>query len=481
MPPTGHILDINTFQLFRFDEGSASSALVNLVNGLTIAQTNSPPAVQGRIDGGRSFNGTTQHFNGQAHPTEATISAFLKSTYTFEIWLKPAALGATYQIWQWSRSPSNPADVLFNLFLDPTGLINFNWNDGTTFQICNQTLGPALVAGVWRHFAMTYVVNMSNQVAVRMFMDGVFVQGFTGLNNGISTSAFPEWYIGRAVPGGSAFYYNGMMDDTRLSNIERSDAEIYDSWFRGTPQAGYLKAAENHPTDATKIRATFGEPVNQTEAEVSGNWSVSGLTVSSVTVVNANTDLQFDLTTTPAPSRGTVYTVTVSNVHDIVDPTPNLIISPNDQIKFGYLSSNNIREDLVDFDLDLFQAPLLLREFIGNIKVSTSGPVDTDPPIVTIISPAVGSSIARTIPIVFNVTDPGGDFRRIIIVATFASSSLKEVVHDGNTFGPKYVGSINTRTVITDGFQYTILRDGGWPANLVLTPFAIDTAGNENV
>lgn len=116
--------------------------------------------------------------------------------------------------------------------------------------------------------------------------------------------------------------------------------------------------------------------------------------------------------------------------------------------------------------------------FLGNFNPVIVG----IPPIVTSVSPTPGIIGANT-PISFDVTDESNSFKRIILVAHFPAAKIKEIILDGNGFGPMYSNGSNSQTVITNGFHYTVLRDGGWLPNdgPVITPFILDTTGEENV
>lgn len=115
--------------------------------------------------------------------------------------------------------------------------------------------------------------------------------------------------------------------------------------------------------------------------------------------------------------------------------------------------------------------------YVANLGM---GPTpDTDPPVVSNVTPAAGVALARTDPIFFDVTDDASAFRRIIVVADFADGS-SEVVHDGDNFAARYAAT-SGREPITDGFRYRIRRTGGWPYGPSIRAFAIDVAGNENL
>jgi len=117
--------------------------------------------------------------------------------------------------------------------------------------------------------------------------------------------------------------------------------------------------------------------------------------------------------------------------------------------------------------------PLLVTGGLGSTVAAA-------PPAVTGISPAPGTAILPTTQLVFDVTVAGGvPFTVLILTADMPSLSIREVVHDGFGFGPAYRGPVNQRTAVTNGFRFTLMRDGGWPSSPTLTPYAV-AGGLEN-
>jgi hypothetical protein len=79
---------------------------------------------------------------------------------------------------------------------------------------------------------------------------------------------------------------------------------------------------------------------------------------------------------------------------------------------------------------------------------------------VTVVSPDVESEIT---PVAALVTDVEGG--EAWIAAQYDSSAAIEVVHDGDSFMPRFASS--SVTPITGGARYTIRRTGGWPRGVV--------------
>jgi hypothetical protein len=103
---------------------------------------------------------------------------------------------------------------------------------------------------------------------------------------------------------------------------------------------------------------------------------------------------------------------------------------------------------------------------------------DVLPPVISNFSPPVGTTIDTLQPVSFNVTDTGGAFRRIIVTAVYPRTGIEEVVHDGATFVGRYL-TASQRSIIANGFSFSVMRAGGWPSSPTIRVFAFDIAGNE--
>ena len=103
-------------------------------------------------------------------------------------------------------------------------------------------------------------------------------------------------------------------------------------------------------------------------------------------------------------------------------------------------------------------------------------------PVVTIVTSLPPASAST--PIVVTVVGTNGvGLRRAWASVAFPGIIGDEVIHNSNRFGAYYSNPTNTRTSVTDGYQFTFLRDGGWPVGSfpLATSFtinAVDTVGN---
>jgi hypothetical protein len=103
--------------------------------------------------------------------------------------------------------------------------------------------------------------------------------------------------------------------------------------------------------------------------------------------------------------------------------------------------------------------------------------VTPSPPVISNITPSAGTTITVATPIEFDITDTEG-FTRIIVEASFVGTVEVENVHNGTTFSSLYVAG-STRTVIDNGFHYSLVRNPQWPGNITLNTYAVDIQGTE--
>ncbi len=94
--------------------------------------------------------------------------------------------------------------------------------------------------------------------------------------------------------------------------------------------------------------------------------------------------------------------------------------------------------------------------------------------------PATATAIRAVEPITFDVVDTLASLQRVVVLVSFPNLNLYEVAHDGDALGPVYRNSFCTRTPITNGFRYTLLRDSGWPSSPRVVPMAFDAGGGVN-
>lgn len=118
-------------------------------------------------------------------------------------------------------------------------------------------------------------------------------------------------------------------------------------------------------------------------------------------------------------------------------------------------------------------------EWEGILAFLAAPEADVTVPTIGNFSPALGSSITRSTPLSFDVTDESA-FRRIVVAASFGTSNAAELIHDGSIFRDPYAGG-SSRVAIAGGFRYSISRIGGWPDWPTFDIYPIDIKGNEGL
>lgn len=103
-------------------------------------------------------------------------------------------------------------------------------------------------------------------------------------------------------------------------------------------------------------------------------------------------------------------------------------------------------------------------------------PVDSTNPIIGNFVPTIGTSIARTDPIQFDVTDETA-LASVYITARYEDGTA-ECVWDHDSFQARFLAG-SSRVAITDGYRFVIRRAGGWLSTpIIINIVAVDGGGN---
>lgn len=110
-------------------------------------------------------------------------------------------------------------------------------------------------------------------------------------------------------------------------------------------------------------------------------------------------------------------------------------------------------------------------------RLICGGAADIDPPTISVVSPTPDGPIRPLEAFVIDITDPEGISLSVI---TCQMGGVHEVVWLRNAFSDDYLAG-SSREAITDGWRYTIRRDGGWVASPTFNVEAVDLGGNFGV
>ncbi len=237
----GHILDDNTVALWRLNEASASANAVDETGIYHLTQFGSPDSISGRIDNGRLLNGSSKFFQA---PADAGLGEALNGDWTYEGWvyLDPSSSGwIDLLIYNGlAFSYNQPDTILAEVGISPDRKIFWHqWQStGSYTEIASNA---TIQAGQFYHIAVSRTAQGGNLYTYRIYVNGVIdttTTDVTGLSYAVSGASH---YIGLGNftsiegfgIGGNVL--NGRLDDTRISKVARSDAEILESSQRVVP------------------------------------------------------------------------------------------------------------------------------------------------------------------------------------------------------------------------------------------------------
>ena len=249
--PTTLTADANTVGLWHMDEtaGTVVADSTTSYNGTAVGTT----IVPGLINNARSFNGTSDYIN-------LGTSLEPNLPLTMEAWIYVNSLptveaGIINTNFSTPGTPGNHSGAWFDVLSDGTLSLNFGDNTNCT-SVGRRTLTTFkgyVVPGQWYHVAG--VITNSSTMAI--YIDGVNAGGNLG------GSATTMVYDGAKSAGiglhngcgaGSNQYFNGMIDEVRISSSARSSSEIatdaafWDPWSPNTAGVNQttLNSADTH-------------------------------------------------------------------------------------------------------------------------------------------------------------------------------------------------------------------------------------------
>jgi hypothetical protein len=212
-----YIPDSNTVGYWKMDEESGTGAYIedyssNSNNG---TPTGTIYIRDGRLGGARSFNGSSDYIS-------ISPSTTVTGTFTVEAWAKPEGIERN-NIFCTRR----PTEYSFDMKFKDGNLIHGDIGNGSSWITTAADAEYHYKPGNWYHVA--YVVTSTSYT--------IYVNG-EKVGSGTYTSDTPVLIdsnhginIGRY--SGGTEYFNGAIDEVRISNVARSASEIYESYNIG--------------------------------------------------------------------------------------------------------------------------------------------------------------------------------------------------------------------------------------------------------
>lgn len=203
--------DANTVFLANFTNAQIYDADASIVLE-TVGDAKVNTAIKKYGAGSIAFDGTGDYLK---FPVSADLFNPYRGEYTVEMWVYPVSLasGGTgssrYGTLMCQQALGSSIQWGFG-FNSSGNLVYTYWNGSSTVQITSN--GPAIAANTWSHVGFTYTSS-----GIRLFSNGLLTSA-TAITGTPSTSTTESIFIGiEGRTGGSELYYNGYIDDLRIS------------------------------------------------------------------------------------------------------------------------------------------------------------------------------------------------------------------------------------------------------------------------
>jgi len=227
----GHIVDANTWALWRFDEGSGG-ATTDLVSGyvLTFSGTNASVWSAGQINYAHTFNGSNDL--GRTAAADSATRTMLLGDWTIEALINRTA-GQTDgfgTIWAYAAAgEGEDTNALADLSIGTTGRILYYWERSAGTDVTGNTT-DTISDGAWHHVAITKKYNGVNYDVIA-YIDGAPSQTFSGLLNATGGTNTGMRMATGVYGGSTTDRFKGLIDEIRVSSVARTADEIYDSYW----------------------------------------------------------------------------------------------------------------------------------------------------------------------------------------------------------------------------------------------------------
>lgn len=239
----GHILDSNTVGLWRFDEATGSISY-DITSGSTAISYLGVPIVTGQVGYARYLTGSANATQVLQAQVTGSIVTQLQDEWTIEMWVSPNVQDA----------PGGILLMLNGLMFStvPEDKVIFQYQINSDYRLATVTWpaynssspkltfsGSLLTPSTWNHVALSRVAQ-SSQYFYKSYVNGVLKDQSDLFNAPARVSGTANHYLGfgayvtDAGLGNGGSHYAGSIDEVRLSKVVRTDAEILESYTRGT-------------------------------------------------------------------------------------------------------------------------------------------------------------------------------------------------------------------------------------------------------
>ena len=274
--------------------------------------------------------------------TNSNITNLNNSDFTIEAWIKTTGIGSGLVVCANSNSAWEAGEKAF--YINSGGQPTFvGFGNSYITSLVTATVNN----NVWHHLAVVWDWNSGNSGTGKMYVDGLDVTG--AVNYAANSGNLGTFKLGRAnfFIGEAPNFYNGSMDEVRIWNVPRTQAQIIANKSINIPgnSAGLLAYYQFNETSGITTSDYTGNIITASltngptwqvpstapvlSAISSFTWS-TGANTSSISISPTLTSNYSVAITSTAGCIGTSNTATVN-----VNPLPVLSISGSSAICVG--------------------------------------------------------------------------------------------------------------------------------------------------
>lgn len=237
--PTG-TWDANFKLISHLPNGTALT--VGDSTGLNVGTNHGATATAGQIDGAAAFNGSTQFIDyGNSTPLNIT------GDITAEAWINAAVTSTNVILGQLTAAVTNG----YQFYLAGNSM---EWVFENAGFLSFLTTNNVISGNVW-----FYVSGKRTGGTMKILVNGVDPGIFQSQNQGSSTtgSSTEPFFVGKNAAG---FFWQGGLDEIRMSNIARSDNWLITSYnSQSSPNTFYLLGANTPINPASRVTQAIVE------------------------------------------------------------------------------------------------------------------------------------------------------------------------------------------------------------------------------